>query len=130
MFDQLSDRIATAVATGLDIAVEFATLGEYRLAGVPAPGAPAPAAPRPRGQVFDGSRFLASAPAAVLPKPSTAAIRPKAAPAPDVLGVCCEGRSRAKAAKARGAKPVTASQPRPRARLGAVTPAEQLCLWP
>src|SRR3954452_20939158 len=40
MFELMTDRIAGTVLTGLDVAVEFATLGEFRL--VEADASPAP----------------------------------------------------------------------------------------
>ena len=124
MFDRLSDRIATAVVTGLDVAVEFATLGEYRLALPEAPAAPiAPPRPQRGARVFDGSELFEPASAASLPRPSTAAIREPAAPTPQVLAICA-GRTRSKSTRPKPARP------RPRSRGGAVRAPEQLCLWP
>ena len=126
MFDQLSDRVATALVTGLDIAVEFATLGEYRLA-VPAEQQAAPIAPpRPaRGrQVFDGSSLFVPGPGAGLPRPATAAVRDETPATPAVLAICSEARTRSKKAH-----PETL-RPRTRTRGGAVKAPEQLCLWP
>ena len=42
MFETLSDRIAGTLLTGLDVAVEFATLGEFRLVDPALFPAPAP----------------------------------------------------------------------------------------
>lgn len=130
MFDQLSDRIATAVVTGLDVAVEFATLGEYRLAADPGPQAAAiaPRAGRDR-RPFDGAGVFTSRPDPALPRPSTAAIRDEREairddrPAtPSVLAIC--------SSRTRGKTAVPDGHSRPRTRGGAVEAPEQLCLWP
>ena len=126
MFDRLSDRISTAVVTGLDVAVEFATLGEYRLAVAPEEHAAPAAPPRPArpARVFDGSSLFAPASEPVaLPRPATAAVR-EPAPVPPVVAICASARTRGRAIEPKR------SRPRPRARGGAVGASEQLCLWP
>src|SRR5688572_10727269 len=127
MFDRLSDRISTVVVTGLDVAVEFATLGEYRLAVAPPEQHAAPtAAPRPQraGRVFDGSALFAPTTEPVaLPRPATAAVR-EPVPVPPVVAICASARTRGRAVHPKPARP------RPRARGGAVGAPEQLCLWP
>lgn len=128
MFDRLSDRIATAVVTGLDVAVEFATLGEYRLAVPPSPGASAPPAPRPLvpARVFDGSSLFTFPEGAALPRPATAVVRAAvtAPTTPAVMAICSNQRTRATP------QAHAVGRPRPRARGGAVKGPEQLCLWP
>ena len=125
MFDRLSDRIATAVVTGLDVAVEFATLGEYRLAVEPGQQAEPIAPPRPLrgGRVFDGSTIFTTAPAGALPRPSTAVVREQPPATPPVMAICAASRTRSKVTR-------PSARPRPRARGGAITAPEQLCLWP
>lgn len=124
MFDRLSDRIATAVVTGLDVAVEFATLGEYRLAVPPADETEPIAPPRPlRGErVVGGATIFAVEPAGALPRPATAVVR-EPQPTPRVMAICAPERTRSKTTRA---KP----RPRPRTRGGAIKAPEQLCLWP
>lgn len=53
MFPRLGQRLSTAVLDGLDLAVEFTTLGEYGLAE---DGRPLALEPEPNGSAFDRSR--------------------------------------------------------------------------
>src|SRR4029079_13281346 len=82
MFENLSDRIAGTLLMGLDVAVEFATLGELRLvdpalapASIPPSTAAVATLParHPRFRIDEVDFTL-------LPKPSTALARAHAAP--------------------------------------------------
>jgi hypothetical protein len=131
MFENLSDRLAGTLLMGLDVAVEFATLGEFRLvdpdlvlAPTPPPTYGAPLARRPApGAPFDVDFDL-------LPKPATAlarATRPEPV-APTVVApspVVCDARRRRGTESAK-----KGTHSRPRVRGGAVQPPEQLCLLP
>jgi hypothetical protein len=129
MFENLSDRLAGTLLMGLDVAVEFATLGEFRLvdpdlvlAPTPSPTYGAPLVRRPApGAPFDVDFDL-------LPRPATAlarATRPEpAAPAVVAPGpVVCDVRRRRGTETTKKVKHQVA-----RTRGGAVQPAEQLCL--
>jgi hypothetical protein len=134
MFENLSDRIAGTLLMGLDAAVEFATLGEFRvvdhepaLASMSPSTAAAPLARRPdRFRAWDVDRDLLPTPATAIarasrPQPMPERVRTtRVAP---VQPVRCDRRRRRGSAPA---EPVGRTQPRTRA--GAVQPAAQLCL--
>lgn len=137
MFPNLTDNLAGAVLMGLDVAVEFATLGEFRLVD-PALAAPAPAEPAAAPMMRRPERTAAIRPDhATLPRPATAAARasapdlplkPRAKPAPPSLAVPASPRRRGGQVP-RPVKPTRAPVPPVRrTRAGAVQPATQLCL--
>jgi hypothetical protein len=131
MFETLSDRIAGTFLMGLDVAVEFATLGEFRLVEAEALLAPTSSStdagsPMRRPARLAGMELDRS----LLPKPSTALARQVVAdreppvlvrPAPVAPG--CRRRMRGGAQEAPTRTP-------PRVRAGSVPPAAQLCLLP
>ena len=122
MFENLSDRLAGTLLMGLDVAVEFATLGEFRVVEAEPLSAPTPQRAR-LISLEDVDRSL-------LPKPSTALAR-ATAPAgaavvlpsvPPTAAPRCERRRR----EATIAPP--AKRAPVRVRGGAVQSAVQLCL--
>jgi hypothetical protein len=138
MFADLSDRIAGTLLFGLDVAVEFATLGEFRLVDpelaldpiVPSNTA-APLMRRPpRAAEASSVDWL------LLPGPSTAVARstqpspqpertrlPRAAaPLAPVPEIRCHSRRRV------GSAAEPPRRPAPRKRAGSVQPGVQLCL--
>jgi hypothetical protein len=129
MFENLQDRIAGTVLLGLDVAVEFATLGEYRLVDPgfdPAPIQTTPD-PGPRRRLIE----LADVDFTLLPRPSTALARATApagtavATPSVVVATPCQGRRRGGG----GVRHVVAPDRAPRrSRGGAVPPPAQLCL--
>jgi hypothetical protein len=143
MFESMTDRIAGTVLMGLDVAVEFATLGEYRLVDADASPAPddfqaAPLVRRPtRLASVEPDRLL-------LPPASTAIARAAAESAARVAArrkpagpPLQAGAARAvipSAPRRRAAGPSTPVRPRhgvkptPRKRGGAVEAGTQLCL--
>src|SRR4051794_22083338 len=123
MFESMTDRIAGTVLMGLDVAVEFATLGEFRLveADLPAPDnfQPTPLVRRP-------SQLSAVARDQKLLPPASTAIARAAA------------ESAARVAERRGVVIPSAPRRRPatlvakvsaRKRGGAVETGTQLCLF-
>jgi hypothetical protein len=149
MFESMTDRIAGTVLMGLDVAVEFATLGEFRL--VEADASPAPdlfqAAPLVRRPARLATPELDRA---LLPPASTAIARAAAESAARVAA----RRKPARPPLKPGAKAVIPSAPRrrtagpahptaparpvaaihatpskPRKRGGAVEAGTQLCLF-
>src|SRR3954453_17761957 len=109
MFELMTDRIAGTVLMGLDVAVEFPPLGEFRLVEAdasPAPDdfQPAPLVRRPAhlAQVDPDRRLLPPAPRA----------SPRPAPAPAARGA--ERRRPAAPRLKPGAKAVIPSAPRRR----------------
>ena len=91
MFESMTDRIAGTLLMGLDVAVEFATLGEFRL--VEADASPAPYDFQPSPLVRRPARLEAVAPDTKLLPPASTAIARAAA------------ESAARAAARRGATP-------------------------
>src|SRR3954451_3288008 len=74
MFESMTDRIAGTVLMGLDVAVEFATLGEFRL--VDADASPAPYDFQPAPLVRRPARLdVVAAEKKLLPPASTAIAR-------------------------------------------------------
>ena len=141
MFESMTDRIAGTVLMGLDVAVEFATLGEFRLVEADASPAPdyfqaAPLVRRPaRLAAVDPDRRL-------LPPASTAIARAAAESAARVAARRKPARPRLSA----GSRAVIPSAPRRRSagpqrqpvpvkrtpqrqRGGAVAGGTQLCLF-
>jgi hypothetical protein len=121
MFETMTDRIAGTVLMGLDVAVEFATLGEFRL--VEADASPAPdifhAAPLVRRPI----QLAAITPnRQLLPPASTAIARAAAASAARVA----ERRGPGQPLLRPGARAVIPSAPR-RRRAGPVRPTPA---WP
>jgi hypothetical protein len=136
MFESMTDRIAGTLLMGLDVAVEFATLGEFRL--VEADASPAPdhfqAAPLVRRP---GRLAATEANRALLPPASTAIARAAAESAARVA----QRRKPTGPPLKPGAKAVIPSAPRRRVaaatrppagtrkRGGAVEANTQLCLF-
>jgi hypothetical protein len=123
MFESMTDRIAGTFLMGLDVAVEFATLGEYRLveSDLPAPDdfQPLPLVRRP------AHLTAVAADQKLLPPASTAIARAAA-------------ESAARVAERRGVVIPSAPRRRPttagtrqtgRKRGGAVESGTQLCLF-
>src|SRR6476469_2263348 len=109
MFEDMTDRIAGTLLIGLDVAVEFATLGEFRI--VEADGSPAPDSFQAAPLVRRPARLATvDTDLQLLPRASTAIARAAADSA-------ARGASRRKAARppvqAR-AKAVSPSAPRRR----------------
>src|SRR4051812_33067441 len=77
MFESMTDRIAGTVLMGLDVAVEFATLGEFRL--VEADASPAPDLFQAAPLVRRPSRLATVEPDRQLLPPASTAIAPAAA---------------------------------------------------
>ena len=150
MFESMTDRIAGTVLMGLDVAVEFATLGEFRL--VEADISPAPDAFRAAPLVRRPERMTAiTADASLLPPASTAIARAAAESAARVAERRKPTRPPLKpgskavipnAARRRIAGPVHPLAPShvsagrgggakaaPRKRGGAVESGRQLCLF-
>jgi hypothetical protein len=110
MFESMTDRIAGTLLMGLDVAVEFATLGEFRL--VEADASPAPDHFQAAPLVRRPARRATVAPdRQLLPPASTAIARAAAESAARVA----ERRSPARPPLAAGAKAVIPSAPRRRA---------------
>src|SRR3954465_6812623 len=137
MFESMTDRIAGTLLMGLDVAVEFATLGEFRL--VDADASPAPddfvAAPLVRRP----ARLDAvTADRALLPPASTAIARAAAESAARAAARRAPGRPALKPAAGKAVIP-SAPRRRPaptgrqkaahRQRGGAVESSTQLCLF-
>jgi hypothetical protein len=144
MFETMTDRIAGTVLMGLDVAVEFATLGEYRL--VDADAFPAPDDFQAAPLVRRPSRMSAVEPDhKLLPPASTAIARAAAESAARAAARRNGGLSVARGAAmhTHGAKAVIPNAPRrrppapvqapakpaPRKRAGAVDSGKQLCLF-
>lgn len=148
MFESMTDRIAGTVLMGLDVAVEFATLGEYRLVEADASPTPDPFQALPL--VRRPERLATVQPDRVLlPPASTAIARAAAESAARVAARRNSGRAAASHALARaaersGGKAIIPSAPRRRAaggpprpapkplarkRAGAVKSGTQLCLF-
>jgi predicted TIM-barrel fold metal-dependent hydrolase len=140
MFESMTDRIAGTVLMGLDVAVEFATLGEYRL--VEADGSPTPddfqAAPLVRrptqvAAVARDSKLLPPASTAIARAAAESAERAAARRRP--AGVPLKPGARAvlpSAPRRRPAAPVlrtSGAKPVARKRGGAVETGSQLCLF-
>src|SRR4051794_22164818 len=147
MFESMTDRIAGTVLMGLDVAVEFATLGEFRL--VEADASPAPDDFRAAPLVRRPARLTTvQADVNLLPPASTAIARAAAESAARVA----DRRKLAAPPLRTGAKAVIPSAPRrrvagparptppsrvvtparaakPRKRGGAVGAGDQLCLF-
>lgn len=137
MFPNLTDNLAGAVLMGLDVAVEFATLGEFRLVD-PALAAPAPAEASPAPLMRRPQRTAAIRPEdAILPRPATAAARastpelplkPRRKPVPPKAALPASPRRRGGQVPQPVKPPRVPPQPVRRTRAGAVQPAAQLCL--
>jgi hypothetical protein len=136
MFESMTDRIAGTLLMGLDVAVEFATLGEFRL--VEADASPAPDYLQAAPLVRRPDRLATVTPdRALLPPASTAIARAAAESAARVA----ERRKPAGPPLKPGAKAVIPSAPRRRPptaaratahgrkRAGAVESNTQLCLF-
>ena len=158
MFEEMTDRIAGTLLTGLDVAVEFATLGEFRLveAAAPAPfdheglasEATAPALPlarrRQRASKTERGPKTQRVPKSITPERITPDLLPR--PATAIARATASAKMPAQPkAKHRGAKSssVVPSAPRrrpgspakphrapaTRVRGGAVPAGTQLCLF-
>jgi hypothetical protein len=157
MFESMTDRIAGTVLMGLDVAVEFATLGEYRLVeadALPSPDdfQPAPLVRRPSrtGVAVEIDRRLlppastaiarAAAESAARAAARRGGSRPAAFPRTLTTGQLPAGKAvvpsaprrrsaTARAGSAVGAAGFGAAKPAPRKRAGAVEAGTQLCLF-
>src|SRR6188472_4219567 len=110
MFELMTDRIAGTLLMGLDVAVEFATLGEFRL--VEADASPAPDLFQAAPLVRRPSRLTTAAlDRSLLPPASTAIARAAAESAARVA----DRRRPARPPLKHGAKAVIPSAPRRRA---------------
>jgi hypothetical protein len=143
MFESMTDRIAGTVLLGLDVAVEFATLGEYRLVEADASPAPdnfqaAPLVRRPArlGSVETDRVLLPPASTAIARAAAESAARvaarrkPAAPPLPRGAKAVIPSAARRRIAGA--TTPVRARpavKPAPRKRGGAVEAGTQLCLF-
>jgi hypothetical protein len=145
MFEEMTDRIAGTLLMGLDVAVEFATLGEFRI--VEADGSPAPDSFQAAPLVRRPARLATvDTDLQLLPPASTAIARAAA----DSAARVAARRKPARPQVQTGAKAVIPSAPRrrtsgpvrtaaparavrpaakPRARGGAVEAGSQLCLF-
>jgi hypothetical protein len=137
MFETMTDRLAGTLLMGLDVAVEFATLGEFRIVRSELGSAPTPfdfnAAPpmrRPtRAGPLETDRSL-------LPGPSTAIARATQPEDPPPIRLRMPPRSTLRPvvlqARAR-TRPATPMRPTAkatsRARAGSVQAGAQLCLF-
>jgi hypothetical protein len=144
MFESMTDRIAGTLIMGLDVAVEFATLGEFRLvdpslasASTPYTADAAPLVRRPpRLDSAQADRSLLPAPATAIARASLpdaraslpddlAPIRLRMPPRASLRPVLPPAHART-----RPATPMrTAAKPPVRSRGGAVKPGAQLCLF-
>jgi hypothetical protein len=137
MFESMTDRIAGTLLMGLDVAVEFATLGEFRLvdaepatATVPFNFDSAPLMRRPaRSTAPRTDRSLLPAPATALARATqpeeSPPIRLRMPPRSTLRAVVPPARART-----RPATPVrAAARPATRTRSGAVQASTQLCLF-
>ena len=146
MFETMTDRIAGTFLMGLDVAVEFATLGEYRLveADTPAPddfqAAPLVRRPANLTAVAADQKLLPPASTAIARAAAESAARAAArrAPARPPLRATVAGkavipsaprRRQAKATPSRSAGVHHAPKAAPRKRAGSVEAAKQLCLF-
>jgi hypothetical protein len=120
MFPSAKTRFASAARRGFDLAIEFATLGEYRL----------PAAPQPVPAGTPSTPAVVAAPVRPRPsrvRPATAAARrlQPIQPQPQRQRISAHSGMRALAFRAHGAR-----RPRQagRSRAGAARPRPQPCL--
>ena len=145
MFEEMTDRIAGTLLMGLDVAVEFATLGEFRI--VEADASPAPDDFQALPLVRRPARLATVTPDQhLLPPASTAIARAAAESAARVAerrrparpplqagaakAVVPSAPRRRTAGPARPVTPVrTAGAAKPRKRAGAVEASTQLCLF-
>jgi hypothetical protein len=145
MFEEMTDRIAGTLLMGLDVAVEFATLGEFRI--VEADGSPAPQSFQAAPLVRRPARLTTvDTDLQLLPPASTAIARAAA----DSAARVAARRKPARPPVQAGARAVIPSAPRrrtagpvrtpvparavrpapkPRTRGGAVEAGAQLCLF-
>jgi hypothetical protein len=137
MFESMTDRIAGTVLMGLDVAVEFATLGEFRLVDPELVSAPAPsnadAAPlmrRPaRSATTQTDRSLLPAPSTALARATqteeTPPIRLRMPPRSTLRAVVPPARART-----RPSSPIRPpAKQSARTRAGSVQAGTQLCLF-
>lgn len=145
MFEEMTDRIAGTLLMGLDVAVEFATLGEFRLVEADASPAPddfqaLPLVRRPAAlaSVTADSRLLPPASTAIARAAAESAARvaerrkPARPPLPtNTKAVIPSAPRRRTAGPARPVSPVrpVRSSAKPRKRAGAVEANTQLCLF-
>src|SRR3954451_8588797 len=116
MFPSMKSRFATAARRSFDLALEFATLGEY--------GLPEDPAPRPRMSARRPSAELPARPRATRLRPATAAARRLRAVEPSRQPVSSHAAMRNMAFDANGVRPAA----RGRSRAGAAAPPPQPCL--
>lgn len=141
MFEEMTDRIAGTFLMGLDVAVEFATLGEYRLVDADASAAPydfqaLPLVRRPaRLATLTTDRQLlppASTAIARAAAESAARVAERRRPARPPLragaGAVIPSARRRRAAGPTRPTPPVRTPAKPRKRAGAVEANVQLCL--
>src|SRR5947209_19102514 len=116
MFEGCGARFGDLLLRGIDCALEFATLGEYRLAAPPATVRTGGTTP-PKQRVSPLAR-------AVMPATPAARLRLELATQAAARDRACEARS----VSARRTRAVDAA-PRGRTRGGAASPPPQPCLW-
>jgi hypothetical protein len=146
MFESMTDRIAGTVLMGLDVAVEFATLGEFRLVeadGLPAPdnfqAAPLVRRPARLASVDPDTRLLPPASTAIARAAAESAARvaarrnpsrpPVRSGAKAVIPSAPRRRTAGPARPSAPMRPVRAAPAKPRTRGGAVEAGKQLCLF-
>jgi hypothetical protein len=142
MFEEMTDRIAGTLLMGLDVAVEFATLGEFRLVEADASPAPydfqaAPLVRRPARMtaVEPDRRLLPPASTAIARAAAESAARVAArrggarAVALDRAGMASGKAVIPSAPRRRSAAPAPARAASPRKRAGSVGSGTQLCLF-
>jgi hypothetical protein len=135
MFESMTDRIAGTLLMGLDVAVEFATLGEFRIVD-PALAVTAPYDVDAAPLVRRPARSTAEADRSLLPRPATALGRATEPEANPPIRLRMPPRSTLRPVvpparmRARPATPVRpAAKTAARTRGGAVQPGTQLCLF-
>jgi hypothetical protein len=135
MFESMTDRIAGTLVMGLDVAVEFATLGEFRLVGPEvSPSMPfdhdaAPLMRRPVRSATTTDRSLLPGPSTALARATqiedTPPIRLRMPPRSTLRPVVPAPRNRV-----RTSTPLRpAAKPAHRSRGGSVQADKQLCLF-
>ena len=140
MFETMTDRIAGTVLMGLDVAVEFATLGEYRLveADAPAPddfqAAPLVRRPANLSAVATDQKLLPPASTAIARAAAESAARvaarrsPARPPLKTAVGKAVIPSAPRRRPASVQARPV-AAKPIARKRAGSVEAGKQLCLF-
>jgi hypothetical protein len=142
MFESMTDRIAGTLLMGLDVAVEFATLGEFRLVEADASPAPeyfqaAPLVRRPDrlAQINADPQLLPPASTAIARAAAESAARvaqrrkPAAPPLRPGAKAVIPSAPRRRSAGPAPTWPRAVAKPAPRKRGGSVEAGTQLCLF-